>query len=377
MQASSSTITNDSFNPPPKQHPWDKVGRLPEKAALWEYGYVMNGQPVSSTREHLIRMIEARGTEIQFVWTPEFPEPVLPERVPFLLEGFRRRHVTGARTNMLLSGILFVAVIAALALDHSDGKLPIWFVVALSAVVLVKSLWTYRRSGDYTQADAISDASTERFRSWLKKQALSGYTITIIACITVVGLVQAIGDGQSAAGLVKASVRAGEIWRLFTATLMQANISYFVVNVLALMYFSRLIDQTLHRAYVPLVFLVAGVLGSISSVVIAPNTNSQDASAGLIGLLGFIAIAAYFDRRKYPPKYLRYLIRIIVVVGVIGFAVDFIDNAAHLGGLVGGLAFGWFPLRGKMNDKPLLIAGTISSIVLVLSAAMAIYKLIS
>lgn len=379
MQTSSSTITNDIFNPPPKQHPWDKVGPLPKKAAMWEYGYVINGQPVSSTPEHLITMIEARGTEIESVWTPESPEPVLPDRVPFLLEGFRRRHVKEARNGLLIRGCMTgAALVGAIGLQKWAENVNLWALVALGVMFLVKSIWTYRYASSYTQADAIGDASIQRFRLWLKSQSLSGYTISIIACISIIGLIQELSsDWRNAAALVKPSVQAGEIWRLFTAPLLQANISHFVLNVSGLMYLSRAVDQTLHRAYVPLVFLVAGTLGGIFSVVISPNTNSLDASAGLVGLLGFIAVAAYSDRRKYPPKYLRYLIRIIVIVGLVGFTLNSIDNAAHLGGLVGGLALGWLLLRRPMNEKPLRIAGAVSSIALGLTAAFAVYKLLS
>jgi hypothetical protein len=36
-----------------------------------------------------------------------------------------------------------------------------------------------------------------------------------------------------------------------------------------------------------------------------------------MGLLGFITMAAYFDKNKYPPKYLRNSIEAIAFVGVL------------------------------------------------------------
>ena len=62
--------------------------------------------------------------------------------------------------------------------------------------------------------------------------------------------------------------------------------------------------------------------GSVS-LVLYPNTTSAGASGGLMGLLGFITVAAYVDREKYPPKYLKHLIEGICFValpGVAGFA---------------------------------------------------------
>lgn len=377
MQASSS-ITSNIFNTTTQQHPWDKVGPLPEKAAIWEYGYVINGQAVSSNPEHLVRMIEAQGTAIQFVWTPEHIHPVLPERVPFLVEGFRRNQARAARRDLILGAIL-AGVGLLVAIGMRDWNLVYrGLLVVFGAVVLVQGIWMYRRSRNYTQEDAVSDASSDRFTSWLKSQTLSRYTIALAGCLIVVGLVQVLNpDWLKVAALVKPSVREGEIWRLFSATLMHADIMHFWPNFLALLHFSRIIEQTLHRAYVPLVFLITAPLGSIFSVVLYPNSNSVGASGGLMGLLGFIAIAVYFNRTKYPFKYFRQLTRIIVFIGVLGlFGFAFIDNAAHLGGLVGGLALGLFLLKGKRNEKLLRSAGVASALALILIAVVAIYHML-
>lgn len=385
MQISSTTITTNSVtNGPAQEHPWDVVGPIPEKAAIWEYGYVINGQAVSSTPDHLVKVVEMRGAEIKFVWTPETPEPVLPERVPFLVEAFRRSQAGEARKAIWIGGaVTAVGVLIAIGLQNW-AFIYRGLLVVFGAVFLAEGIWMYARSRNYTPEDAASDASTARFTSWLKSKALSGYTITLGACIIVVGLVQVLNpDWLNIAALVKPAVRNGEIWRLFSATLMHANFTHFWLNFLALLHFSRIVEQTLHRTFVPLVFLITGALGSIFSVVMYPNSTSVGASGGLMGLLGFITMAAYYDRTKYPHKYFRQLIEAIGFTGLFGlFGFAFIDNAAHFGGLVGGLLLGWFFLRGdarriKAKEKLLPIAGVASLLALVLTAVFTIHRMLA
>jgi rhomboid protease GluP len=102
-----------------------------------------------------------------------------------------------------------------------------------------------------------------------------------------------------------------------------------------------------------------------------------------MGLLGFITLAAYFNKGTYPPRYLRNSIEGIVLIGVFGlFGFAFIDNAAHFGGLCGGLLLGWLLLR-PYNQKPnekktarqATTLGIVALLILGLAALMAIYKI--
>ena len=366
-----------------QQHEWDVTGWIPDKPITWEYGYVIKGQTMGSTREQLSELLVQRGSEISFVWTPETPEPVFPERVPFLIDAFRRIQIKKAR-NAVLVGVALIGVGLLLAVGLQEWRFVyrnILFV--FGAFALTEGIWNYSRSRHYTQEDAMSDASAARFTSWLGNKSISGYTFTLAACIVVVTGVQELIGHRSieAAGLVKPAVRNGEIWRLFTATLMHAGFMHFWFNILALLHFAKTVEQTVQRALVPLVFVLTGPVGSVFSVLLYPNSTSVGASGGLMGLLGFITIAAHFDRTRYPPKYVRRMIEAIVLTGVFGlFGFAFIDNAAHLGGLAGGLLLGWFAFRRKgqliqAQGKTLQLLGLAALLALAFIAVSAVYHM--
>jgi len=252
------------------------------------------------------------------------------------------------------------------------------------AVVLTEGIWQYSRLRRYTPEEAASDASTARFTGWIEKKSVSGYTSTLAGCIVVVAIAQAFSNfSVEAAGLVKPAVKNGQIWRLFTAMLMHGSFLHFWMNFFALLTLAKIVERTVERACVPLVFILTGALGNVFSVFLYPNSTSVGASGGLMGLLGFITVAAYFDKTRYPPRYFRLMIQAIISVGLLGlFGFAFIDNAGHLGGLVGGLLLGWLGFRRNErwiteNERLVKFGGAAALGALMLTAAFAVYRQIS
>lgn len=364
-----------------QQNQWDIPEVRPANPEVSEYGYISGRRAFASTRDGLIRLVQG-GAELSFVWTPDSPEPVSPETVPFLLDALRTNHRKSARTA-IYGGLGFVGAAILIALVAHEWRSiyrNLFFV--LGAVFLTEGIWSYWRASHYTQSDAISDRSTTRFRALLEEKSLSVYSLALLACIVIVAIVQPLSENSvEIAGLVKPAVRNGEIWRLFTATLMHANITHFWMNTLALIFLAKVIEHTAQRAFVPLIFLLTALVGSIFSVFLYPNTTSIGASGGIMGLLGFITIAAYFDRSRYPAKYFRHMIQAIVSTGVLGlFGFAFIDNAAHLGGLVGGLLLGWLLFSNarliKEKEKLFNYAGVAALFVLGFIAGFAVHHIL-
>ena len=363
------------------QHEWELVGQVPAKPATSEYGYVASGKTTGVTREQLIEAVQ-QNPAVTHVWTPETSEPVSPFAVPFLLETLRKNSRKQAR-NSILAGIALVLLACVIGMVYHDWSRVyrnIFFV--LGAVILTEGIWQYARLRRYTPEEAASDASAARFAGWIEKKPISGYTFAMAGCIVVVAIAQALSNfSVDAAGLVKPAVKSGQVWRLFTAMLMHASFMHFWMNFVALFTLAKVVERTVQRACVPLVFILTGALGNVFSVVLYPNVTSVGASGGLMGLLGFITIAAYFDRTRYPPRYFRLMIEAIISVGLLGlFGFAFIDNAGHLGGLVGGLLLGWLCFRRNErwineNEKLVKFGGAAALVALTFTAAFAVHRL--
>jgi membrane associated rhomboid family serine protease len=373
---------NLDMDPTSQQYEWELVAQVPAKPVNSDYGYVAKGQIVGVTREQLITAVQ-HNPAVTHVWTPETSEPVSPFTVPFLLDTFRANLRKQARNAILLGIALLLLAVAIAVVSHRWSLVYRNLFFVFGAVVLTEGIWQYTRLRHYTAEEAAGDASTARFAGWIEKKPLSGYTFTLAGCIVVVAIAQAVsGFSVEAAGLVKPAVRNGQIWRLFTAMLMHGSFLHFWMNFLSLLPLGKIVERTVQRASVPLVFILTGALGNVFSVLLYPNATSVGASGGLMGLLGFITVAAYFDKTKYPPRYFRLMIEAIISVGLLGlFGFAFIDNAGHLGGLVGGLLLGWLSFRRNErwiteHEKLVKLGGAAALVALLLTAAFAVYRLL-
>jgi rhomboid protease GluP len=144
--------------------------------------------------------------------------------------------------------------------------------------------------------------------------------------------------------MVPVLVHAGQWWRLITVMFLHASLLHIALNAWALWLFGQFVETTFGRWRFLAIYFVSGFLASVTSYTFgSPCTVGVGASGAIVGLLG--AFIAYNFRRRHlslNQANLRWALVIIVLNLVIGLSFQNIDNWAHGGGLVAGIAAGTF-----------------------------------
>jgi len=151
------------------------------------------------------------------------------------------------------------------------------------------------------------------------------------------------------------AVAQGQLWRLFTAQYLHAGYLHLLVNVVALHFLGRPLEQRWSARKFFVIYTLCGLCGNMffavlgTRGVIHPMQTAVGASGCIYGLLGIVAVL-------FPKAdlYIAFLIPIrirtaAVVLGAISF-LTVIERGGNYGGEachLAGLAFGvWWALHG-------------------------------
>lgn len=278
---------------------------------------------------------------------------------------------------------------ALFRLDHDDEALSAWqAVLRLPETPSTYQAWrniaaAYVRAGDlrdaltaYREADrrapAADKAEIASRLGWLAKETGDsgasrkyfarsrgdGSAILlahlILGATVLVSFYALSSDGASvwqALALDKQALAAGELYRLFSVTLVHANLIHLLLNMYFLYLLGPIVERAWGAAWFGLFYLATAAAASTASFLVSPNI-SVGASGAVFGLVGVLIAATrvhhpVFDRqgRAIVPQ----LVTIVAINLVFGFVMAGIDNAAHIGGLVAGLWLGAFVAPGRVK----------------------------
>lgn len=238
----------------------------------------------------------------------------------------------------------------------------IFFIIGL--MMFAGGLWGLYYARGLTLSDLIPSEEAVRFlREGLSIKPY--YSLFLIGCLIGITLLQLsienvesyllIGEESAQiAGLVKPRVWQGEWWRILTsATLHGFFPLHLYFNGQALYGFGTLIEQLSNRAHLAIVFMLAIIGGGLLSLFFMPNITSIGASGGIMGLIGYMAIFGYKRKSQLPPDFLRTMLINIGFIAAFGvIAYRFIDNFAHLGGLLTGVIYGLVQVPSDPHANP-------------------------
>ena len=183
-------------------------------------------------------------------------------------------------------------------------------------------------------------------------------TYAIIGITVAVSLAaMAATDGDkitTALELDKRAVVAGEIWRLWTVTLVHdpTNLLHLLFNMYALYLAGPIVERLYGSTLTAIFYLVCALGGSLGSFAFGSDVPSVGASGAIFGLFGIILIATRthhpaLDRtsRNFVAQ-LGSILMINIVFGIV--ASGYIDNFAHAGGFVTGALLGLAFVPGRV-----------------------------
>ena len=158
----------------------------------------------------------------------------------------------------------------------------------------------------------------------------------------------------------------GQWWRLVTAMFLHLGLLHIFMNMWCLFDLGPMVESLFTKTKFIVLYLVTGVFGFLLSTFVSPGM-SAGASSPIMGLIG-ILIGVSFHHGGLGKVYRSQLWRWVIYILVLGIIFPF-DNAAHIGGLVSGLALGYFVAEGEPETRRAEVAWNVLSMLSVLIIA--------
>lgn len=210
-----------------------------------------------------------------------------------------------------------------------------------------------------------SEADNKEYERIFKPKKIVITNILVVLNIIMFALTMTIPKLANMFILNPTAVRNGEVYRLLTSTFMHASILHLVFNMYALSIIGKQVETFLGKSKFLLVYLFSGLTGSLLSSAIT-NSYSLGASGAIFGLMGSLLYFGYHYRLYLGSVLLGQIVPVILINLVIGYITPSIDNAAHIGGLVGGLFLSMALGVNKDDERSSKVNGIITSLILLL-----------
>jgi rhomboid protease GluP len=158
-----------------------------------------------------------------------------------------------------------------------------------------------------------------------------------------VGLVQQPEAVLSQGALVPALVAQGEAWRLLTSAFLHSGFVHLALNMLSLYFLGSFAEVTFGRSRFLALYLISGIAGGLAYLYFGSfNGPAVGASGAIFGLLG--GVFGFAIRRGTFSTRDPIITQLLLLTGLnlfLGFTIPGVSNTAHIGGLLGGLVFGY------------------------------------
>jgi rhomboid protease GluP len=165
-------------------------------------------------------------------------------------------------------------------------------------------------------------------------------------------------DGQTLflfGAKVREYILAGQWWRLITAGFLHGGIIHILMNSWVIFDLGATVEESYGTARYLVLYFLSTIAGFVASSWYS-SAMSIGASAPLFGLLGAMIAAGMRSTHPLGSAIRAHYTQWAIWGLVMGFLPGLrIDNAAHIGGLVAGFAFGYLagtqPFHERWTEK--------------------------
>ena len=146
----------------------------------------------------------------------------------------------------------------------------------------------------------------------------------------------------------------GQAWRLVSSVFLHSSFLHLGLNMLSLYFLGSFVEVAFGRGRFLALYLLSGLSGGIAYLYFgAFDESAVGASGAIFGLLG--GIFGYSLRRgtfSWQNPLIRQLLILLAINVWIGLSIENVSNTAHMGGLAGGLLFGFLVAPTVYSRKP-------------------------
>ena len=160
-------------------------------------------------------------------------------------------------------------------------------------------------------------------------------------------------------GLSAEGINHGFVWQFITYAFLHATPMHILFNLIAVFFFAPRLEFRMSSRVFALFYVVAAVVGGLFFYAIAIAGGGERLVVGASGAVyGILALWALWWPDEivlfwgiFPMK-MKWLILILLGVGVLSSADGGVAFEAHLGGCVAGVGWWWFTRGGRGSRRP-------------------------
>lgn len=132
-----------------------------------------------------------------------------------------------------------------------------------------------------------------------------------------------------------------EYYRILSCTFLHAGIEHILGNMLFLIILGDMLEKEIGHIAFGMIYLLSGIGGSIFSMLYEILTgqyyHTVGASGAVCGLIGAMLIVVVMHHGNFKQVSLPRIVLAICFLIYSGLKTDYVNNAAHIGGLFVGV----------------------------------------